>query len=254
MSAQDRGWGSPGCSASQLAVVAVPGIQLNVRCEVAPLFVELVDWLERERVAARVPPLSSSGGYVKRYIDGTTTWSNHSWGLAADFNAGTNPCAWNATTDMPQGTSEKAKSLGMRWGGDYTGRKDGMHFEFMGTPDVAARLVEALRPKPVGWSPVSERTQRAVHAPADGIWGALTDTSVNVVRYAINGGFPLGVREAQRVVGARMDGWWGDDSRAALTATIAALQRAWDTDDDGTWGEDTELAWKHARTACFVER
>ena len=253
MDAQDRGWGPPGCTASQLAVVAVPGIQLNVRRAVAPLFVELVDWLARERAADQVPPLNSSGGYIKRFIAGTTTWSNHSWGLAADFNAGTNPYGWDATTDMPDGTSQKANSLGMRWGGDFTGKKDGMHFEFMGTPADAARIIADLRPERIGWSPVSVRTQRAVHAPPDGVWGLLTDASVNVVRNAINGGFPLGVREAQRVVGAEMDGWWGAGSKAALTSTIAALQRAWDTDDDGVWGEDTELAWKIAREACFVD-
>jgi hypothetical protein len=252
-SAQDRGWGRPGCRADQLAVVAVPGIRLNVRSEVAPLFVELVDWLTRERAADRVPALSSSGGYVKRFIDGTTTWSNHSWGLAADFNAGTNEYGWNATTDMPDGTSATAKRLGMRWGGDYTGKKDGMHFEFMGTPADASRIAAGLRPKPVGWSAVSERTQRAVSAPVDGLWGLLTDASVNVVRNAINGGFPLGVREAQRVVRAEMDGWWGAGSRSALTSTIARLQRAWGTGVDGAWGEDTQLAWKKARDECFVD-
>ena len=150
MTAEDRGWGAPGCTRSELARIIVPGIQLNVRREVAPLFRELVRWLTVERRAAGKPPLFSSGGYVKRYVRGSsTTWSNHSWGLAVDFNAATNPMQDTLRTDMPVGTSDKARSLGMRWGGDYEGRKDPMHFEFIGTPADARRLVASLtQPKP----------------------------------------------------------------------------------------------------------
>lgn len=146
-----RGWGGPGCTATQLVRVQHPqmqdaapagGFPLRVRAEVAPLFAELVRWL----VANRSTPLVCAGGYNKRLIAGSDQWSNHSWGLAADFNPATNPMRSSLRTDMPAGTSAKAKSLGMRWGGDYAGRKDPMHFEFMGTPDDAARLVVALRP------------------------------------------------------------------------------------------------------------
>ena len=144
MSAQDRGWGGPGLTRSQTVKIPVPGIQLNVRREVEALFIELVRWLTLERQRTGVPALSSVGGYIKRVISGTSTWSNHSWGLAADFNAATNPYARNGGTDMPPGTSEKAKSLGMRWGGDYAGKRDAMHFEFIGTPADATRLVAEL--------------------------------------------------------------------------------------------------------------
>lgn len=154
MSAQDNGWGGPGCRADQLVTLPCAGIPLHLRREVAPLFAELIRWLTLARQLTRVPALSSSGGYCKRYISGTTTWSNHSWGLAVDFNAAANPYRHGAPTDMPSGSSAKAASLGMRWGGDYTDKRDPMHFEFMGTPADAARLVGTVRgvvlPSPQG--------------------------------------------------------------------------------------------------------
>ncbi len=149
VSAQDLGWGGPGLS--RTTRVDCRGIPLNVRPEVTVLFVELVRWLTAERRRLNLPPLASSGGYIKRYVRGSTsTWSNHSWGLAADFNAATNPMTDSLRTDMPPGTSAKAKSLGMRWGGDYTGRKDPMHFEVVVSPAEVRRIVERLRTLTLG--------------------------------------------------------------------------------------------------------
>lgn len=145
--AQDRGWGPHGgLSGTDLVRLACPGIPLRVRAEVAPLFAELVRWLTAERAKAGTPALSSSGGYNDRPIAGSTAWSNHAWGLAVDFNAGANPRSHTYRSDMPPGTSAKAASLGMRWGGDYTPptKYDPMHFEFMGTPADAKARVAAL--------------------------------------------------------------------------------------------------------------
>jgi hypothetical protein len=150
MSAEDRGWGPPGCTADQLERVVVAGMldttpyfPLRVRREVAPLFAELCRWLVAERRRYGLSPLSSSGGYNKRKIAGTDVWSNHSWGLAADLNAATNPHRRPLATDMPPGTREKAASLGLRWGADFS-KPDPMHFEFLGTPADARRYVAAL--------------------------------------------------------------------------------------------------------------
>lgn len=146
------GWGQAGCDSTQLVRVEVPGMldsapyfPLRVRREVAPLFTEMVRWLVAERRRLGLPPVTSSGGYNKRPVRGSLTeWSNHSWALAGDFNVAANPMQSTLRTDMPAGTSVKARSLGLRWGGDYAGRKDPMHFEFVGTPADAARLVAAL--------------------------------------------------------------------------------------------------------------
>jgi len=75
-------------------------------------------------------------GYAERPIRGsTTTLSNHASGTAIDLNATSHPLA----TDPPANFSRHeidaihaiiGRTEGcVRWGGDYTGRKDGMHFE-----------------------------------------------------------------------------------------------------------------------------
>jgi peptidoglycan hydrolase-like protein with peptidoglycan-binding domain len=55
----------------------------------------------------------------------------------------TNPAARHSIGSY---ASRMAARYGFRWGGDYTGRKDYMHFEFMGTPASAAVLAHGLRP------------------------------------------------------------------------------------------------------------
>lgn len=142
-----RGW------SLRPATVRVPcaGIQLNLRPEVAPLFAELI-----RRVEAIKGPgwMVSAGGYNPRPVRGyelkyastnsETYLSNHAWGLAADFRAGTNGMGNTLKTDMPSNIRQIAAACGLEWGGDYAGRKDPMHFEFVGTPAQAAAAVARL--------------------------------------------------------------------------------------------------------------
>lgn len=85
-------------------------------------------------------------------------------------------------------------------------------------------------------------TQRALRVTQDGFWGDDTELALTLVRSAINGRFPAGVKAAQRVVGTAQDGAWGPKSRAALKSTIASLQHAWGASSDGIWGNQTEAA------------
>ena len=139
-------WGGPGLNRNQLArITNVAGIPLYVRREVAPLFQALVNDLHGARKPG-APGLSSSGGYNYRKISGSSSWSNHSWGLAADLNAATNPYRYGPlTTDfVPEKAREAARRYGMRWGGDYSSKKDAMHFEFMGSMAEAKERVAKL--------------------------------------------------------------------------------------------------------------
>ena len=77
---------------------------------------------------------SWAGSFVPRMIRGSTkTLSNHAYGSAFDINA-----PWNGLGRTPalvgqEGTVRPlvtiAEQHGFYWGGRYTGRKDGMHFE-----------------------------------------------------------------------------------------------------------------------------
>lgn len=172
---QQRGWGPPGTGV-RVAVPPPPGasvdwVPLNVRVELAPLFGALVNGLQEIRRAANRPPLQSAGGYNYRVIAGTNRLSNHAWATAGDFNPGANPYDYSGRTDFPEAaTRALAHALGFRWGLDYkSGKRDAMHFEFMGTPADARELTERL-----GRDLTPEESKKL-----DDIWKVLTaDDSV----------------------------------------------------------------------------
>lgn len=68
------------------------------------------------------------GCYNFRPVRGATNLSMHAYGAAIDFDAEHNPLG--ATHGrMPTEVVAIFKREGWRWGGDYSGRKDWMHFE-----------------------------------------------------------------------------------------------------------------------------
>lgn len=56
--------------------------------------------------------------------------SVHSWGLAVDINADANPLADKLITDMPPEFVMCFKNAGFTWGGQFTGKRDPMHFQY----------------------------------------------------------------------------------------------------------------------------
>lgn len=75
-----------------------------------------------------------AGTYNPRKVRGSATkWSNHAFGAAIDINAEEN--GFNAKSTIPLPVIAAFKRQGARWGGDYRGRKDPMHFEFCRNAD-----------------------------------------------------------------------------------------------------------------------
>lgn len=71
----------------------------------------------------------TAGTYNPRKIRGSDTkWSNHAYGAAIDINAEQN--GFNMVGNIPIPVIAAFKAEGARWGGDYKGRTDPMHFEF----------------------------------------------------------------------------------------------------------------------------
>lgn len=70
-----------------------------------------------------------AGVFNFRYIAGTKRLSNHSWGCAIDLSPTTN--GFNMKGTISRIVVDAFKRQGARWGGDYKGRKDPMHFEFV---------------------------------------------------------------------------------------------------------------------------
>lgn len=84
--------------------------------------------------------------------------------------------------------------------------------------------------------------QKAVRATPDNVCGEETRSHVIAVMSASNWGgnnFPYGVGFTQMVVGATVDGVWGDESAACHDSTVEAIQEAVGAEVDGIYGFDT---------------
>jgi len=67
------------------------------------------------------------GCFNVRLKRGLSSYSLHAWAIAIDINA-----AWNGLNVKPVLSKELVdcfKDAGFDWGGDWTGRVDGMHFQ-----------------------------------------------------------------------------------------------------------------------------
>jgi hypothetical protein len=162
---QQRGWGAA-CTA-RLARVALPGgAAVSVDSRLAELVLLIMKANERDGYRYRAV---DTGAYNCRYIGGTTVWSWHAWGIAIDQNWQSNPYTATLRTDMPVWLRDRWNRYGFAWGGDYSGRKDAMHHEFMGTPQDAVRATELARRELAGIPIVG-----AIKAAYDRVGGAKT--------------------------------------------------------------------------------
>jgi len=186
VTAQTRGWGAP-CTGRMVTLVRNDGLRLPVRAELADLTMLLLDLTELS--GYDVLP-GQTWGYACRKISGSSSWSNHAWGLADDLNAPANPYAsadWHRRNargtfpfglrlvcNIPEAVVRLWEDHGFRWGGRYKTKPDPMHMEFMGTPADAAAYTRRLRsflaghgqpaPPPPAPRPTPDPTKEAVMA------------------------------------------------------------------------------------------
>jgi len=86
-------------------------------------------------------------GYAFRMVRGSTDrLSCHSSGTAIDLNATKHPLGKAGTFPAEKIPMLRAlaKKYGLKWGGDYKGRADEMHFEVEISPAKAKALIESL--------------------------------------------------------------------------------------------------------------
>jgi peptidoglycan hydrolase-like protein with peptidoglycan-binding domain len=88
-------------------------------------------------------------GYNYRKIEGSSSLSNHASGTAIDFNAPNHPMGARVTFSTAKVTAIR-KILAycdgvVRWGGDYSGRKDEMHFEIVKNAAAVAKLAKKIK-------------------------------------------------------------------------------------------------------------
>jgi hypothetical protein len=144
--AADRGWGPgwPTDNRKKCGWAEGGGVRLLVRAEI----VELVSILlaETARRGYQLDAVADDWGYASRPIRGTSTPSNHSWGLAIDLNASSNPMGADTRDRHARMDGRHVdRRVGSGGAAPTSGRKDAMHYEYMGRPTDVARDTTTAR-------------------------------------------------------------------------------------------------------------
>lgn len=241
----------------------VPGTKVKLAPGVRNGDVATVLFYVAEQFHQHVEPLHSGWcwGYNYRKIEGSSSLSNHSSGTAIDLNAPNHPMGAHGTFSEAKVTAIRtilAFCEGVvRWGGDYSGRKDEMHFEIHSTSAQVARIATKIRggqastppapTKPSTWKPnltvdgklgpdTIRAWQHIMGTPQDGKISNPSDLVKAVQRrlnthgakltvdgkgIAQNGKQTNTIRALQRYLGVPVDG----EISTGKSATIVALQK-----------------------------
>ena len=280
MSTSQNGWSAN--DRSVIATYTVPGTAQKIsmrRGDVATVLLYVASRYDRE-----VEPLHVGWcwGYAERNIRGSsTTLSNHASGTAIDLNAPAHPLGTEPTSNYSSSEISAVHRIldacvidgvrVVRWGGDYSGRKDGMHFEINADAAHVARLASALLnpPQPGSGIPKTGGYNKYVAAwqkllgfgpgDRDGLWGQKTDErsrylQVAATHYDLNRGSKKStIRLIQAVIGTPADGDWGPKSRAAMKRWVRRAQSFLGVTADGDWGPKTQAAYSAFRQRHYMK-
>lgn len=169
-----------------------------------------------ERFNAEVEQINVawSWGYAARNIRGSSTSiSNHASGTSIDLNAPAHPLGSKGTFSDQQVRAIRAilddLSGVVRWGGDYKGRPDEMHFEIVGT----ASEVKAA------WKRIKSKAEAPTKPKA-----TVLDISLKVLQKQAKAKNPVAKgsvrryqKELNRTAGEKLvtDGVWGSKTTSA---------------------------------------
>lgn len=171
-------------------------------------------------------------GYAYREVTGGGALSNHAGGYALDFNAPNHGLGASGTFSSAQVAAIRAilaeVSGVVRWGGDYTGRKDEMHVEIVGSTAAVAAVAARLQGTTVPSTPSTGATPATLQQGDIGAAVAKLQAWFNAT-YPAYSKIDLGpqrfgpqtvavVREFQRRSGLVADGVIGPRTWSALVA------------------------------------
>lgn len=144
-----NGW--PANNVSLTKVWTIPDTQRTIRLEKGDagyLLTHFAAWFDKNVEDIEAGQLDD-WGYAERPIRGGTELSNHASGTAIDLNALKH--GLGAVNTFSPANRDKIRTQlrvyegAIRWGGDYTGRKDEMHFEINASANVVGRVASRLR-------------------------------------------------------------------------------------------------------------
>lgn len=124
----------------------VRDVKINIRKgDVSVVLLHFARWYDKN-----IEPLvaSDTGGYNPRFIEGTTTVSNHASGTAIDLRWNKHPRG--KTDSFTRSQKDKIHAQlkiyegVIRWGEDYSGTIDGMHYEINKPPADVARIAKKI--------------------------------------------------------------------------------------------------------------
>lgn len=127
-----------------MSAIVGGGVRMSVRREIAPIVAVLLNYAETKLNYSILS--GQTAAFACRPIRGTSTPSNHSWGLAVDVNWQANPMSSRFRSNLPPQLVSAFWASGFYWGGWYNGgRYDTMHFEYTGRPSDAAKHLRAAQ-------------------------------------------------------------------------------------------------------------
>lgn len=193
MPTSQNGW--PANDVTRTASYKITGTARALRLVKGPageLLALIAAWIDKNIESIDNDKTPDDWGYAERPIRGSkTTLSNHASGTAEDINAEQHQLGVVGTWSGSERTKINAmlNKLGgtVRWGDNYTGRKDGMHFEINVQPTTAgmkkinaavvvmrALVNGVVKPGPVADNPKDEVDMTVV---------------AGSIRYGANGGY-----------------------------------------------------------------
>lgn len=218
-------------------------------------------------------------GYAERNIRGSSsTLSNHASGTAVDANAPKHPLGTNPTSTFSRSQISRIHSIlkdcdgVVRWGGDYRGRKDCMHFEIVGSASAVSRLADKI--KNGGRLPDVPASKKRVQVwqrtylefatgRCDGLWGKDTekrsDYMVTAAKYAdkydvLNKSSRKStIQLIQRIVDVPDDGVFGPKTSDATHEWVKKVQGFLGITADGIWGPVTNAEYSRFRSANYMK-
>lgn len=259
MAHSQNGWAAN--SSGLMARYKIAGTSVKVVLRRGDVSVVLLEFLRRYNAEVEKLRQSDTGGYAYRRVRGASSLSNHASGTAVDVCWRKHPLGASGTYSVRQIRAVRhilADFNGvLRWGRDYRGRKDPMHFEInKGSGSVRAVANKfrarhgrgpgpaANKPAPVKPPPVVKMPPRAKYTLAPWPHSSATFLSATLV------GMPpkyVSVEHLQRKLYslgyrvASFDGRFGP----ILATSVKAFQKANGLTVDGKVGP---LTWNKLRS------